>query len=95
MRPPRALARPKIGATRSAWVFQQTPRRFQKTNKRETEASRLFGTNLGENFIRSPPAGSLTDRRVVMFQQIRISSHEFNTLLRALGRFFIRFFSQF
>ena len=25
MRPPRALARPKIGATRGAWVFQQTP----------------------------------------------------------------------
>ena len=26
MLPPRALARPKIGATRGAWVFQQTPR---------------------------------------------------------------------
>jgi len=26
MRPPRALARPKIGATRGAWVFQQTLR---------------------------------------------------------------------
>jgi hypothetical protein len=26
MRPPRALARPKIGATRGAWVFQQTPK---------------------------------------------------------------------
>lgn len=27
---PRALARPKIGATRSAWVFQQTPRSLLK-----------------------------------------------------------------